>query len=249
MSIKHLAVPFLVLGLSVYGGCSSDNGGGGKGGQSGSAAGHGGTTGTGGAAGHGGTTGTGGAAGATGGSGGATGGSGGATGGSGGATAGSGGRGGSGGGTAGSGGATGGSGGATGGSGGATGGSGGATGGSGGATGGSGGGTGGGGGGTLMACTTTTAGGTDMLSAAAFCENFLANCGSITNFSHTGFTDMGTCVSSYNAFTDAQKQCRSYHLCWGVEGANGSNTSPSPTNHCAHTVGLTPNGTGTTPCP
>jgi hypothetical protein len=73
MSIKHLAVPFLVLGIAVYG-CSSDNSGGGHGGQSGSAAGHGGTTGTGG---KGGSGGTGGSGGATGGSGGGAGGAGG----------------------------------------------------------------------------------------------------------------------------------------------------------------------------
>ena len=49
MRIK-VAVPFLVLGLAVYG-CGDSGGGGGKGGSGG----HGGTTG---AAGHGGTTGT-----------------------------------------------------------------------------------------------------------------------------------------------------------------------------------------------
>jgi hypothetical protein len=89
---KKLAVPMLVLGLALYGGCGSSS-----------------SSNTGGSGGS-----TGGAGGSTGGSGGSTGGSGGSTGGSGGSTGGSGGA------TGGAGGSTGGSGGATGGAGGAT---------------------------------------------------------------------------------------------------------------------------------
>ena len=80
---KKLAVPMLILGLALYGGCGSSSSSN-TGGSGGSTGGSGGSTG-----GSGGSTG--GSGGATGGSGGATGGSGGATGGAGGSTGGAGG--------------------------------------------------------------------------------------------------------------------------------------------------------------
>ena len=47
---------------------------------------------------------------------------------------------------------------------------------------------------------------------------------------------MATCLASYGAATTAQQACRSYHLCWGVEGKPSG--TPNPTTHCPHTVGL-----------
>ena len=81
-------------------------------------------------------------------------------------------------------------------------------------------------------CTVTMSTATAGLTAQTFCENYLPNCGTAV----TGYTNMGTCVASYMAATATQQACRSYHLCWGVEGKT-STSAPNPTTHCPHTVG------------
>jgi hypothetical protein len=175
-----------------------------------------GTGGSGGAGGHatGGTTGSGGTS-ATGGAGGhATGGAGGtttATGGAGGQTA-----------TGGAGGvkATGGAGGQT-----ATGGAGGhATGGAGGATADAG----------IPQCTVTDATGTDVLSASAFCANLFAFCSNVSGL--TLPTSEQECEDIYSH--SGQEHCRSYHLCWGVEGITMDGGVGIPMTHCPHTLGM-----------
>jgi hypothetical protein len=242
MSIKYLAaVPFLVLGLSVYG-CSSDNTAGGKGGSGGSSSGGkgGGSAGKGGSGG-----GTAGSGGGTAGAGGGTAGAGGGTAGAGGATAGSGGRGGSGGGTAGAGGGTAGAGGATAGAGGGTAGAGGGTAGAGGGTAGAGGatgGSGGGGGGTGGAamstleevkamCGTTVTVSSGTFTAEDFCTIYLSVC---ANDLATGYTNRGMCMNSFATVSATNAQCRSYHVC----NANAATTAANVTLHCGHATGI-----------
>ncbi len=96
------------------------------------------------------------------------------------------------------------------------------------------GGSGGGGVVAMASCTvmSNASGNTDMLSAADFCTNYLANCGT----ARAGYTNTETCVASYTAATT--KHCRSYHLCWGVEGKG--NGPADPVAHCPHAVGMGP---------
>jgi hypothetical protein len=80
-------------------------------------------------------------------------------------------------------------------------------------------------------CTVITNAG-DPLTPQVFCENYLANCGT----ARTGYTNMGECVTSFMGVSATLQTCRSYHLCWGVEGQG---TGPKdPVAHCPHTVGL-----------
>jgi hypothetical protein len=90
-----------------------------------------------------------------------------------------------------------------------------------------------GGGGVMVMenCTVTTSGAAEGLTPETFCENYLPNCGTAV----AGYTNMGTCITSYMALTTTQQACRSYHLCWGVEGKPSG--TPNPTTHCPHTVG------------
>jgi hypothetical protein len=80
-------------------------------------------------------------------------------------------------------------------------------------------------------CTVTTNSGAP-LTAAIFCENYLANCGA----ARTGYTNMGECVTSFMGVSATLQTCRSYHLCWGVEGQGAG--PKDPVAHCPHTVGL-----------
>ena len=102
----------------------------------------------------------------------------------------------------------------------------------------SGGGTSGGGhgGGTVLmsSCTVGTQDHTTVLSAADFCTNLLANCGT----TGTGYTDMTTCMNTYSLNTVNRRNCQSYHLCWGVEGFNSGPGLATP--HCSHAEGAAP---------
>jgi hypothetical protein len=142
---------------------------------------------------------------------------------------------------------TGGSAGGTGGSAGGTGGSAGGTGGSAGGTGGSAAGTGGHDGGpsdaatdlnpdvAMSDCDVTVFPGTEVLSAQVFCENQMAYCSHAVTLP---YANLGECISQYMALSQSVQNCRSYHLCWGVEGI--TNTGPAnPTVHCPHTIGMT----------
>ncbi len=83
--------------------------------------------------------------------------------------------------------------------------------------------------GTSMAdCTVTTSTGTETLSASVFCAQMAAYCPS-------QFTTEGACTSTYN--TSGQQHCRSYHMCWGVEGLTNA-SGANPTLHCPHTIGV-----------
>jgi hypothetical protein len=81
-------------------------------------------------------------------------------------------------------------------------------------------------------CTVTDSAATAGLTATTFCENYLPNCGT----TRAGYTDLATCIASYTLVPAAQQACRSYHLCWGVEGKPSG--TPNPTTHCPHTVGM-----------
>jgi hypothetical protein len=58
-----------------------------------------------------------------------------------------------------------------------------------------------------------------------FCRIFLATCGT----AHTGYADMGACVTTYSGNTATLQKCQSYHLC-NAESASGA----TRTTHCGH---------------
>lgn len=89
--------------------------------------------------------------------------------------------------------------------------------------------------GTSMAdCTVTTSGGTDKLAASVFCANLFAYCSNITGLTlPANETD---CETLYN--NSGQQHCRSYHMCWGVEGMTQEGGVGEPMIHCFHTVGM-----------
>ncbi|HLK91998.1 MAG TPA: hypothetical protein VKZ18_19055 [Polyangia bacterium] len=105
----------------------------------------------------------------------------------------------------------------------------------------SGGGTNGGGGskadaGHAMAdCTVVTSGGTDVLTAQVFCENQLAYCSNVTGVT-LPYTTMADCETYFTK--SGQEHCRSYHLCWGVEGISMEGGAGNPKVHCPHTYGV-----------
>jgi hypothetical protein len=105
----------------------------------------------------------------------------------------------------------------------------------------SGGGTSGGGGskadaGHAMAdCTVVTSGGTDTLTAKVFCENQMAYCSNLSGFT-LPYTTEAECEALYTG--SGQEHCRSYHLCWGVEGISMDSGVGNPKVHCPHTVGM-----------
>jgi hypothetical protein len=83
--------------------------------------------------------------------------------------------------------------------------------------------------GTSMAdCTVTDSTGTDKLTASIFCAQMEAYCPS-------QFTTEAACESTYNS--SGQEHCRSYHMCWGVEGISMEGGVGNPTVHCPHTIG------------
>jgi hypothetical protein len=87
--------------------------------------------------------------------------------------------------------------------------------------------------GTSMAdCTVTDSTGTDKLTAAVFCSNLFAYCSNISGL--TLPSSEGACETMYNQ--SGQEHCRSYHLCWGVEGLS-TDAAGNPAVHCFHTVG------------
>jgi hypothetical protein len=83
--------------------------------------------------------------------------------------------------------------------------------------------------GTSMAdCTVTDSAGTDVLTAAIFCAQMAAYCPS-------QFTTESACEDTYTH--SGQEHCRSYHMCWGVEGLSMDGGKGNPTVHCPHTIG------------
>ena len=91
--------------------------------------------------------------------------------------------------------------------------------------------------GTSMAdCTDIDSTGSDVLTPTIFCENFLAYCTGVTGFTvPAGYENQAACEASYGASN--QQHCRSYHLCWGVEGLS-TDAGSNPMVHCKHTVGM-----------
>ena len=91
--------------------------------------------------------------------------------------------------------------------------------------------------GTSMAdCTVIDSTGSDVLTPTIFCENFLAYCTGVTGFTvPAGYDNQTDCEASYMASN--QQHCRSYHLCWGVEGLS-TDAGSNPMVHCKHTVGM-----------
>ena len=84
-------------------------------------------------------------------------------------------------------------------------------------------------------CDVTVFPGTEVLSAQVFCENQMAYCSHAVTLP---YANLGECISQYMALSQSVQNCRSYHLCWGVEGI--TNTGPAnPTVHCPHTIGMT----------
>ena len=98
-------------------------------------------------------------------------------------------------------------------------------------TGGSPAGSGGMGGVQMTNCTSTVNATGAALTAAIFCQNYIANCPSVA-----GYESQTTCEVSYTLATAGQQSCRSYHLCWGVEGL-GPTGGGMPGPHCPHTRG------------
>ncbi|HXT98291.1 MAG TPA: hypothetical protein VN853_18480, partial [Polyangia bacterium] len=128
----------------------------------------------------------------------------------------------------------------------ATGGAGGATGGAGGgatATGGAGGAATGGAGGapvdaghSMADCTVTDMTGTDALSASVFCTNLFAYCSNVPGLTLTLPATEKACEDMYTQ--SGQEHCRSYHMCWGVEGISMDAATGNPKTHCPHTLGM-----------
>jgi hypothetical protein len=89
--------------------------------------------------------------------------------------------------------------------------------------------------GTSMAdCLVTDSAGTDKLSASVFCDNLFAYCSNISGL--TLPADKTACMNMYTSSN--QEHCRSYHLCWGVEGLSMDGGKGNPMVHCQHTVGI-----------
>jgi hypothetical protein len=88
-----------------------------------------------------------------------------------------------------------------------------------------------------MANCTATTGMTanEALTPTVFCENLIANCTGL-DASYTGQT---MCETTYGNRSAAQKNCQSYHLCWGVEGKTNA-AGANPTVHCPHSTGAAP---------
>jgi len=87
--------------------------------------------------------------------------------------------------------------------------------------------------GSAMAdCTVTDATGTDKLAAPIFCAQLEVNCP--TQFAT--FTSRAACEAAYTS--SGQEHCRSYHMCWGVEGITMEGGVGNPGLHCPHTIGL-----------
>ena len=79
---------------------------------------------------------------------------------------------------------------------------------------------------TLPTCTSTT-GTSPAMSAATFCEIFLADCGT----AHTGYASMAACLTTYAANSGTLQICQSYHVC----NANGfAAGDANRTTHCGH---------------
>src|SRR5579871_1042933 len=84
-------------------------------------------------------------------------------------------------------------------------------------------------------CTVVTSGGTDVLTAQVFCENQLAYCSNVTGVT-LPYTTMADCETYFTK--SGQEHCRSYHLCWGVEGISMEGGAGNPKVHCPHTYGV-----------
>jgi hypothetical protein len=86
-------------------------------------------------------------------------------------------------------------------------------------------GAGGGGGSGVPACTSTFVN-SPAMSAATFCEIFLADCGT----GHTGYADMAACTTTYSSNSSTLQKCQSYHLC----NANNQAAGGARMIHCSH---------------
>ncbi|HVV51515.1 MAG TPA: hypothetical protein VHO06_17735, partial [Polyangia bacterium] len=69
---------------------------------------------------------------------------------------------------------------------------------------------------------------------------FFAYCSNISGL--TPPANEQACEDLYSH--SGQEHCRSYHMCWGVEGI--TNTSANPMVHCFHTLGMNGVCTATT---
>jgi hypothetical protein len=90
-------------------------------------------------------------------------------------------------------------------------------------------------GGGVPTCTSTVEFGPAM-SAATFCQIFVASC----PLSLDGYTTMSECVASYSALTTTKpkkQECQSFHLCQAVEFPAGDNRA----SHCGHATGFAGN--------
>ena len=81
-------------------------------------------------------------------------------------------------------------------------------------------------------CTVTDSAGTDVLSPSVFCAQMEVNCP--TQFAT--FANTAACEAKYTS--SGMEHCRSYHMCWGVEGITMEGGVGNPTVHCPHTIGL-----------
>ena len=87
---------------------------------------------------------------------------------------------------------------------------------------------------SMADCTVTTMSGTDKLSAPVFCANLFAYCSNIS-----GLTLPSTEKACEDLYTQSnQEHCRSYHMCWGVEGITMDGGVGKPSVHCPHTIGM-----------
>ena len=73
------------------------------------------------------------------------------------------------------------------------------------------------------------------MSAADFCAILLANCDGVPGFTiPAGSATPGGCMATYESLTEAQRMCRSYHVCNAVS----VNTLTTKQTHCPHAVGM-----------
>lgn len=89
-------------------------------------------------------------------------------------------------------------------------------------------------------CTATGGATVGLLSASAFCMNYLATCTNVPGYTPpSGLVDEQTCENTYSNFAiDNVRSCVSYYLCWGVEGRGGGPADPA--TYCPDATGLGP---------
>jgi len=89
---------------------------------------------------------------------------------------------------------------------------------------------------SMADCTVTDMTGTDALSASVFCTNLFAYCSNVPGLTLTLPATEKACEDMYTQ--SGQEHCRSYHMCWGVEGISMDAATGNPKTHCPHTLGM-----------